>query len=77
VAQAGEEIAGIAVIARHRRDRKSKSLPRRHGDAEGIGGSENRDIGKAKIGTTQVTEEHGVNKRLPKSPKLKTGERSP
>jgi len=30
----GGKIADIAVIARHRRDRKGKILPRRRGDAE-------------------------------------------
>jgi hypothetical protein len=34
VAQTGEEIAGIALIARHR---KTKISPRRHGDTEKTG----------------------------------------
>jgi hypothetical protein len=37
-----EEIAGIAVIARHRRNRKGKISPRRHGDTEKIGDRKNQ-----------------------------------
>src|SRR6476661_3639181 len=40
-----EEVAGIAVIARHRRHRKNKTLPRMNADKRGSG--------KAKIGTTE------------------------
>jgi hypothetical protein len=61
-ARGSEEIAGIAVIARHRRNRKGKISPRRHGDTEKIGDRKNQKTyrGWARINADQ--------KRSPASP---------
>jgi hypothetical protein len=59
MAQTGEEIAGIAVIARHRRHRKNKTLPQINADKRGSG-----KIGKTKTlkhGGKEEAEEIGTS----------------